>query len=127
MASAFGVSWDPINFDIIGDLPKTYAEGQARQREDMLRAQLSGGLPRTKGGDIDWNAAVQLMAKTGNLTTMPQLVQAQALQKQMEEQRALRQLGPIMATIGAGTPGAPGQPQPQPQSPDFETQTFPGT
>jgi hypothetical protein len=65
MASIFGADIPDINFGIIGDLPQTYAQGQARAREEALRSALAGGLPRGPGGEIDYNALTTLAAQHG--------------------------------------------------------------
>jgi hypothetical protein len=84
MPSAFGVTFDNPDFSWIGDLPKTYAEAQQRQRENELRQALQG-LPTGPGGVPDYNAAVNLALRTGNLNAvapLAQIVNAQATRQQ---------------------------------------------
>jgi hypothetical protein len=71
----FGVNVPQIDFGIIGDLPQTYAQGQARAREDALRRELGLGLPRGPGGEIDYGAMAALMARHGNLQGVQQFAQ----------------------------------------------------
>ena len=71
----FGVNVPQIDFGIIGDLPQTYAQGQARAREEALRRELGMGLPRGPGGEIDYGAMAALMARHGNLQGVQQFAQ----------------------------------------------------
>lgn len=81
-ASAY---YTPVNWSVLGDIPKSYDEGQTRAREDQLRQALAGGLPRGPGGVIDYNAAVNLAAQSGALnaiTPFATLAEAQARTKE---------------------------------------------
>ena len=83
--------YQPIDWSIIGRLPETIDKAQARQREDALRQALSGGIPRGPGGVIDYNAAVDLAARTGalgSITPFAGLAEAQARTAQHNAQMA---------------------------------------
>lgn len=57
--------WGPpqIDFSALSNLYDNYKKGQAYGREDNLRKEFSGGLPRGPNGEIDFNAAVSILGK----------------------------------------------------------------
>jgi hypothetical protein len=113
-ASAY---YQPYNYNLITKLPQSIEEGDTRAREDALRQALMGGLPRGPDGEIDWNAAVQLAARTGNISSLPGLTAAQTINKQAQEEQALRQLAPLLSGMGGATPGLPTAPPAAPAAP----------
>jgi hypothetical protein len=63
-----------VDFSALGDLPGAYfkgqealARGQEREREEVFRRALQSGLPRGSGGEIDFGAAADLAARSGNM------------------------------------------------------------
>jgi hypothetical protein len=129
MANEF---WQPIDWSVLGKLPQAYYQGQAsraeqeaRDREGALRQQLQGGMPRGPDGQIDWNKAVDLAARTGNIGNIGQLGTTVVIAKQAEEQAALDKLGKVLGGFGSGAVEPP-VPAVEPPVPAVEPPAPPG-
>jgi hypothetical protein len=56
-----------VDFGWLAQLPDQFAAGQQYGRQRQFERGMAGGLPRTADGNIDFNAAVDLAARTGNV------------------------------------------------------------
>src|SRR5262245_34365968 len=102
--------WGPplMDFSIIGNLPQDYYQGQERARQDALRQQFQGGLPRTATGEVDWNAVMQTVAKTGNLGSIQNLSAMLPFANEVGTQQAINRFGKAMGgMVGAASPYGP--------------------
>lgn len=120
MPSAFGVTFDSPDFSILGNLRQTYEEGQAADRQDVLRQALQG---MRSGGPVDWNKVVQIAMQTGNVSSLRDIAALLPIAKQADETAAMGQLGRILPGLAGSTevppvaPPVPPQPAPPPPRP----------
>lgn len=62
-----------ISFDWLSQLPDNFMSGQDMRSKWDTRQNFRGGLPRNPDGTVDYGAAVDLAAKSGNMDLMRQL------------------------------------------------------
>jgi len=77
-----------LDLSWIGDLPKTYEEGQARYREGQIRQDFQkNGIPVGPDGQPDYAAIMQRMAAAGGIGSMKDLAGAVPFYKLQEERQ----------------------------------------
>lgn len=110
-----------VDFSPLGDIPKTYYQGQEEQRKLGLNKAFSEGLPRTASGDVDYSGMADTLAKKGGID---EAMKVATLGAQLEQGR---QVSGILSGNPQGSPDAlpprrtapvfapPSRDQPQPQ------------
>lgn len=76
-----------ISFDWLSQLPDNFMSGQNMRSQYDTRRAFRGGLPRNPDGTVNYSAAVDLAAKSGNMDLMRQLAPMVESQGNMNYQR----------------------------------------
>lgn len=78
-----------LDFSPISNLANKFYEGASNRRDYDAAEALKGGLPTLPDGSIDYAAAAQLLAKSGNINAVTSLAKIDAMRQKVDNQASL--------------------------------------